>query len=323
MDDPLALRPLQRRAAAGELAAMTELGSLLLSGRAGRLAPQEGADWLERAAAGGDAQACTHLAVLAGAGVCQPASWDRALQWLRRAASLGGESARRQLELLAAWTAAPRRQVLSETPRIRRLEGFAPEGVCDWLIERARGKLARARTYDAASGDAIVAGSRTNSETDFDIVESDLVLISLRARIGEATGLPPVAMELSKVLHYAVGQAFAPHHDYLDPDAPGLAAELQARGQRLVTLLLYLNDDYEGGETDFPRLGLHHRGRRGDALMFANVDLAARPDPQTLHAGLAPTRGEKWVLSQWIRDRAPAPRAAADPHPPGSDAVRA
>jgi hypothetical protein len=51
---------------------------------------------------------------------------------------------------------------------------------------------------------------------------------------------------------------------------------------------------------------LRHRARRGDALMFANVDLAGNPDRRTLHAGLPPTRGEKWVLSQWIRDRTPA-----------------
>ena len=45
-----------------------------------------------------------------------------------------------------------------------------------------------------------------------------------------------------------------------------------------------------------------HRGGRGDALVFFNLDEAGQPDPRTLHAGLAPTRGEKWLLSQWIRD---------------------
>jgi prolyl 4-hydroxylase len=69
---------------------------------------------------------------------------------------------------------------------------------------------------------------------------------------------------------------------------------------------MYLNDDYEGGETDFPALGLRHRGRKGDALLWANVDRVGDPDRRTLHAGLAATRGEKWLLSQWIRDRTPA-----------------
>lgn len=69
----------------------------------------------------------------------------------------------------------------------------------------------------------------------------------------------------------------------------------------------------------FPRVNLNHRGRKGDAWLFSNVDAATRvPDPLTLHAGTPPTNGEKWIFSQWIRDRhscsggvwcAPVPRS--------------
>ena len=324
------LSDLERAAASGDAAAMTVLGSRLLTGNEGTFAPQQGADWLVRAAEQGNGEACALVAVLAGAGVCQPQRWDAALDYLQRSAELGWESAQAQLALLAgretdatagapdrwerlrhaidigAWTASPSKEVLSEAPRIRKIANFASAAVCAWLIERARGKLGRARTYDVETGEGIVEDSRTNREADFNIVESDLVLIFLRARIAAATDLPPAVMELTKVLHYAVGQRFAPHYDFIDPATPGLAGEMAARGQRLATLLVYLNDDYEGGATEFPAIGLRHRGHRGDALLFANVDLAGRPDRRTLHAGLPPTRGEKWVLSQWIRDRTPA-----------------
>ena len=69
----------------------------------------------------------------------------------------------------------------------------------------------------------------------------------------------------------------------------------------MVTFLLYLNDDYEGGETCFPRISWQHKGRKGDAMFFWNVDAQGQPDPKTLHEGSAPTKGEKWVLSQWIQ----------------------
>ncbi len=228
---------------------------------------------------------------------------------IRRSAAADRWRRLRQAIDVDAWIAAPPKESLSEAPRIRTIENFASAAVCAWLIERARGKLGRARTYDVETGEGIVGESRTNSETDFNIVESDLALILLRARIAAATDLPPAVFELTKVLHYAVGQRFAPHFDFIDPATKGFAGELEARGQRLATFLVYLNDDYEGGETEFPALGLRHRGRRGDALLFANVDLAGNPDRRTLHAGLPPTRGEKWVLSQWIRDRTPAARA--------------
>jgi hypothetical protein len=317
---------------------MAEVGSRLLSGVAAPYLPEKGAEWLTRAADRGSAQACALLAVLAGAGVCRPQGWEAALDYLQRSAEAGWRPAQQQLVLLSAsqpephgereasarsgdswqrmrlaidvdsWITSPPKHLLSESPRIRKIESFASASVCAWLIERAAGKLRAARTYDMETGEGVVAVSRTNTETDFNIVESDLVLILLRARISAATGLPTTVMELTKVLHYDVGEHFAPHFDFIDPATPGLASEVASRGQRLATFLLYLNDDYEGGETDFPTIDLHHRGRRGDALLFANVDLAGKPDRRTLHAGLAPTKGRKWLLSQWIRDRVPAAR---------------
>ncbi len=72
-------------------------------------------------------------------------------------------------------------------------------------------------------------------------------------------------------------------------------------GQRVVTFLVYLNDDFDGAQTAFLDLKWRYRGAKGDAILFRNVDGTGAPDPTTLHAGRAPTRGEKWLLSQWIR----------------------
>jgi prolyl 4-hydroxylase len=103
-----------------------------------------------------------------------------------------------------------------------------------------------------------------------------------------------------------------PHVDYFDTALASEAVEMAEGGQRVATALLYLNDEgLEGGETDLPRLGFKHRGRKGDALVFFNVDAAGEVDRRTWHAGLPPTGGEKWLLSQWIRDRAPP--GAGDP----------
>ena len=71
---------------------------------------------------------------------------------------------------------------------------------------------------------------------------------------------------------------------------------MQLRGQRAATLLVYLNDDYEGGETDFPRINFRFKGGLGDALIFSNIDPAGAPDYDTVHAGLPPTTGEKWLF---------------------------
>lgn len=313
--------------------APVELGKQLLSGSAGQFAPQQGAELILSAAANGDAQASAMAAVLAGAGVCQPQNWTLALDHLQCSAEAGWPPAQRQLQLLAAeiapadakaahrnwahlrrtidldtWLRVPAKESLSESPRIRRIRSFLSPPLCQWLIDCARDRLVRSRIYDAVTGGGALQDARTNTETDFNIVETDIILLLVRARIAQATGLPPAVMELTKVLHYAVGERFAPHFDFIEPSSPAMAQELAVRGQRLATFLIYLNDDYEGGETDFPELSLRNRGSQGDALLFANIAAHGEPDRRTLHAGLPPTRGEKWLLSQWIRDRTPSDR---------------
>jgi hypothetical protein len=182
-------------------------------------------------------------------------------------------------------------------------EGIAPAAVCDWMVSRARDRLQPAEIYDRSSG-TTVGGLRTNSVANVTLHEGDLIPWAVGERLAAAAGLSVVTAELPQVLHYTPGQRFAPHFDFFDPAIPGEAAELAHRGQRVATALIYLSDEgLEGGETDFPHLGVKYRGRRGDAVLFFNVDGSGRPDRRTLHAGLPPSRGEKWLLSQWFRER--------------------
>lgn len=292
---------------------------------------QQAAELIHRAVQLGEAEAASLAAVLAASGVLGTTDWDRALRYLLQAAELGSASAQRQLLLLGtnrsavvdpgdqdwrqmharirieSWLRCGEKQRLLDSPRLRAIPSFASPAECRWLIRLARHRLRRARTYDLDSAQARESELRTNSETDFNLTEVDLILLLLRERIAAASGLPTQVMELTKILHYAPGQRFESHYDYLEPNSPAMQKELSTRGQRLVTFLLYLNDDYLGGETDFPLAGFRYRGQPGDALLFANVDPTGTPDPRSLHAGLAPTSGEKWLLSQWLRDRMPAP----------------
>src|SRR5690606_35436408 len=122
-------------------------------------------------------------------------------------------------------------------------------------------------------------------------------------RIAFATGLPVVNMEGATVLHYDVGEQITNHYDFVDPSIPDYEDEVRVRGERVITFLGYLNDDYDGGETDFPRLGVRHKGRRGDGLYFVNALSTGAPDLRSLHAGRPPLRSEKWILSQFVRNR--------------------
>jgi prolyl 4-hydroxylase len=114
--------------------------------------------------------------------------------------------------------------------------------------------------------------------------------------------MPTQFFEPPTMLHYKPGETFQPHYDFLDDTKPGLSNEIAQNGQRVLTFLLYLNESFDGGETEFPLIDVRYKGNKGDALCFWNVMADGSPDRRTLHAGLPPTRGEKWLLSQWVRN---------------------
>lgn len=291
-----------------------------------------GTSLVEQASGQGHAEAICQLATIEAIGAGRPQNWPRAFALLADAAERGSEHARAQLRLLSGKEAdesaddwrglrdaidverlltAPERESLSDNPRIRVVKGFASRAECRWVIDRVRHKLGPAMVWDELSGMGKLDPARSNSAIELRLTDMDVATEVVRARISRSVKLPEPIFETPQVMQYAVGQEFRPHHDFLDPHQPGTAADLARRGQRIATFLIYLNDDYEGGETEFPKAGIAHRGGTGDALFFANITQDGRPDPLTLHAGRPPTQGEKWIFSQWIRDRSPAMPAAA------------
>jgi hypothetical protein len=305
----------------GDVNCMSLLGAQLISGRGVRPDLQAGSRLILEAAELGGAYACALAAVI----VAVRRDWPRALDYLQRSAELGHQLAQRQLKLLArfksevrpdplawsrlrrridvrAWGAPPPARALSADPSIDVIERFLAPDVCDWMVERARERLAPAVVLHGGMR-PVHSQTRSNSAASFALVDMDMVMMLIWEREAAARGLTFSAMEGPQVLHYAVGQQFAVHADFLYPEIPEQAADIAVRGQRIQTLLVYLNDAFEGGETDFPTLGLKFKGRKGDALAFTNVLADGSPDRRMRHAGLPPTTGEKWLLSQWMRHR--------------------
>lgn len=305
---------------------------LLLGDRPSLEEVQRAATLFEAASAAGHAEASERCALLDALGSARPPDWDRALDRLALAAQQGSRPAGEQLLLLAdnqadpdveqsrsaeEWTAIRRaipleqrmtpgeKQSLSDFPRIRLIRHFATPAECRWLIRLGLPQLRPATVFDQSTGQQTLDPARDNSFVMLRIGEMNVLTEVIRTRIARATRLPVPLFEPSQLLHYSVGQRFKPHHDFLDPDNPAYAESLATFGQRIATFLIYLNGGYSGGETSFPAIGLNFRAGEGDALFFANVTADGAPDPKTLHSGLPPTAGEKWVFSQWIRDRLP------------------
>jgi len=277
--------------------------------------PAAAADWrhavnlIEAAAASGFAPAIERRALFECMGVARAPDWGKAIQSLGEAAELGSEVARGQLLVLndrptTELLRSPEAKTLFADPIVRTIDGFASRAECQWLMNIAKPRLQRAIIHYAQTGEEGIDPGRTNRFALFGFSHQDVIVEMIRGRIANAIKAPLPCLEASQVLNYAPGEEFAPHHDFLDEKA--MSEEIAMRGQRAVTALVYLNDQFEGGETAFPELGIEHRGKAGGALIFSNVDAMGRPDPRTRHAGCPPTSGEKWIFSQWVRDRIPA-----------------
>jgi prolyl 4-hydroxylase len=319
---------LRRAASAGSTEAKLALGEQLLSQEPYDIL--DGYKWARSAAEDGSGKAEHLLAVATAEGLGAPQNWRVALDHLARSAELGYAPARAELAVLAGdwsgantsdgsgtrpdwgglrravdvptWLRSPQAHFLSPSPRIAVVRNFASPELCRWFIERARSGLKRAQTIDPRTGRGQYdANVRNNSSAAFDVAAMDMVLVMVRARISQLTLLPVRGFEDSQVLHYAPGEEFKPHFDFLHTAQPGHAMVAASGGQRVVTFLIYLNDDYDGGETAFPTLGRVYKGRTGDALFFYNTLPDGTPDRLTLHAGAPTTRGEKYIFSQWIR----------------------
>jgi len=289
-------------ARAGSIAGLRLLGTNLLSQEP--VEGEAGINMMRAAADKGDAEAACICASIAAGDIALPDRMKVARQCLEVAAERGSELARAQLQYLDSSPpdvdgSALKPRMVFESPRISVIEGFATAAECDWVMSRAQPHLHRAYVYDPSTTGYFARDARSNSSVEFGIGRSDVVIMGLRLRIQQVTKID--RLEVSSILHYAPGQEFKPHFDFLDPALPGYVSDLERGGQRAATFLIYLNDDYEGGETEFPKLEWRCKGRRGDALFFWNLDLAGKPDRNTLHAGLPPASGEKWLFSQWLR----------------------
>ncbi len=310
----LEFQALVRKKYAGNPPALTALGARLLVGRDAPRSLVDGKALIAEASQQGDAGAWCLLALLAAAGVDSPRNWAQAYTALQRAMELGSTHAARQIEVLQQcgsgdaaaaerWLAAAHNRVLRESPRLVTVAGFLPPVLCDYLMQRSAERLVQAQVYDAYGGGLKIDPMRTNKGAAYSLIDSDVVMQLVRARIAQSAGVAFDTLEPTEILHYAAGEHYKPHFDFFHPALPNYADEMRVKGQRIRTCLVYINGGYQGGETEFPKIGIKFRGQPGEALIFDNVLADGAGDPLTLHAGLPPTAGEKWLLSQWIRDR--------------------
>ena len=307
-----AARMLIALAAGDDEDALPELAGWRISGDLIRRDLAEARSLLGRAAANGNDEAALLHASFLAAGVGGAPQWQAARDEIVRLAAKH-RRASAQLDLLRAmdldeegFPARPAEtRILSDSPWAVASEGFLSEAECAYLKAVLERDLQPSVVVDPASGRMVPHPIRTSDGAVYGVFAEDLVVSAINRRIAALSGTALAQGEPLQLLRYRPGAEYRAHMDAL-PSEPN---------QRVMTVLVYLSEDYQGGETRFLRTGLDFRGRMGDAILFRNAREDGSPDPMSLHAGLPVTRGVKYVASRWIRANAftfPPPRPMLD-----------
>jgi prolyl 4-hydroxylase len=190
----------------------------------------------------------------------------------------------------------------AERPVLAVLAGVIAPSECEELIELARPRLTPSTVVDPETGRDVVTDYRNSFGMFFRPGETELIR-RLDARAAEIMNLPVENGEGFQVLRYPVGGSAAPHFDFLVPSSAANRASLERSGQRVSSLVIYLNDVASGGETVFPEALWSVFPERGNAVYFEYANRQGQVDHRSLHGSNPVRQGEKWVLTKWMRER--------------------
>jgi prolyl 4-hydroxylase len=187
------------------------------------------------------------------------------------------------------------------SPEIILFNEFMSEEECDTLIELAKNKtLLPSTVVDPNSGNGEVIKARSSEGTFFQRGENTLIQC-LEKRISQLMNCPIENGEGIQILHYLSGAEYRPHFDYFPTNQAGSSKHLHSGGQRIATLVMYLNNVEKGGETYFPDANVSVTPKKGAAVYFSYFNSLGQTDKATLHAGNPVLAGEKWIATKWIR----------------------
>jgi prolyl 4-hydroxylase len=184
-------------------------------------------------------------------------------------------------------------------PRVVVLGGLLSNRECDELKLLGSERLARSGVVNNETGHDEIHEARTSEDAQFCRGANELIK-RIEIRIAALLDWPLEYGEGLQLLRYGVGAEYKPHYDYFDPKHPGSHGNLARGGQRVASLVMYLNTPLRGGATTFPDAKLEVAAVKGNAVFFSYD----RPHPMThsLHGGAPVLEGEKWIATKWLRE---------------------
>jgi len=182
---------------------------------------------------------------------------------------------------------------------------FVSDLECEAFIEASKGKL---KPSTVISPDKYIQHESRTSDNCWIEHDTNDIVHEVSKRLSILTQIPIRNAEQYQLVYYKKGAQYKPHFDSFDYETEDGKKNWEPGGQRIVTVLVYLNNVEGGGGTDFPELGVTVKAKKGDVVVFHNTltEIPApshpRVHPKSLHAGMPVTKGEKWMVNLWFRE---------------------
>lgn len=183
-------------------------------------------------------------------------------------------------------------------PRIILIDNFLSHAECNEIIELSRPNIQRSMVVNQEEPGSKLSNSRTSKGTFLSKAQTPLIA-DIESRVAAFANWPESHQETMQILNYGIDEEYQPHFDYFDPKAKTSETILKRGGQRVATVIMYLNDCVAGGGTVFPDAGIEVRPKKGCAVFFSYP--TPSPTSKTRHGGQPVVTGEKWIAVKWLR----------------------
>uniref|UniRef100_A0A7S3KVR6 Fe2OG dioxygenase domain-containing protein n=1 Tax=Amphora coffeiformis TaxID=265554 RepID=A0A7S3KVR6_9STRA len=209
-------------------------------------------------------------------------------------------------------------RTLSLHPLVIVVEDFLTSEECDYIQKIAEPDMEYSNVVLRDDDHGRPASDFRTSQSTFVRSTGDPTLLDIEFRTASLVRVPRQHQEDVQVLRYGPGEKYDHHHDYFDPNAyqndpDTLEAIDNGRHNRLATVLWYLSEVEQGGETAFPRYenavpmtmqdceaGIKVKPEKGRVIIFYSLLPNGKPDPLSLHGACPVEEGVKWAANKWV-----------------------
>lgn len=211
----------------------------------------------------------------------------------------------KMIKMYEVWTTTLNFKVASNIEKqkdykVFEIENFLSDEECDLIIKLAKQKgMIQSTVINDNGKNVIDLYTRNSKQTWLEDIDNKLIK-DLSNIISKLTDIPTEHQENLQIVSYEPSNYYKPHYDasYHPKVLPNMNYGV---GPRLYTFIIYLNDNFEGGETEFPELGLKVKPQKGKAILFQNINNQFDLIPESLHGGCPVSSGTKWIANKWIR----------------------